>query len=128
METDARTDGICKTERAGCFDTAADVLDRSTRITHEPCAIVNVGEEATGEHFETRDDALAREGLDALLRSRIGNLHLQRALSKAEPQRLRHEGLHLRLEDHVVACYPQVDVTLADEGRYVGRWEEDAVL
>jgi hypothetical protein len=26
-----------------------------------------------------------------------------------------------------VARYPQVDVALADEGRYVGRWEEDAV-
>jgi hypothetical protein len=27
-----------------------------------------------------------------------------------------------------VACYSQIDVALADEGGYVARWEEDAVV
>lgn len=123
---DARTDSVCETECAGSFDAAADVLDQSTRIGDEPGAIVNVREEAPGEHFEARDDTLPCESLGALHRSRFGNLHLQRALAKAEPQRFRHEGLHLRFEDHVVARDAQVDVALADEGRYVGCWEEDA--
>ena len=91
----ARTDGICETEGAGCFDAATDVLDRSTRITYEPRAIVDILEKATCEHFEARDDAFAREILDALYRTRRGNLHLERALAKAEPQRFRHERLHL---------------------------------
>ena len=85
IKKDARTDGICEAECAGCFDTAADVLDRCTRVTDEPHMIVDVREEAPGEHFEARDDALTRESLDALHRPRIGNLHLQRALAEAEP-------------------------------------------
>jgi hypothetical protein len=27
-----------------------------------------------------------------------------------------------------VAGYAQIDVALADEGGYVGRWEEDAII
>ena len=27
-----------------------------------------------------------------------------------------------------MACYAQIDVALADEGGYVARWEEDAVV
>ena len=77
LKEDARTDGICETECAGCFDTATDVLDRSTRITDEPSTIVDILEEATCEYFEARDDAFARESFDALYRTRIGNLHLQ---------------------------------------------------
>ena len=127
MKRDARTDSICETECAGGFDAAADVLDQSTRIADEPGATVDVREEAPGEHLEARDDTLPRESLGALHWPRFGNLHLQRALAEAEPQRFRHEGLHLRFEDHVVARDAQVDVALADEGRYVGRREEDAV-
>jgi hypothetical protein len=122
-----RTDGICETECAGCFDTPAYVLDRGTGIAYEPRTIVDILEEATCEYFEARDDAFAREGLDALYRTRNGHLHLQRALAEAEPERFRHERLHLCFQDHVVACYAHVDVALADEGGYVGRWEEDAV-
>ena len=128
MKQDARTDSVCETKCAGCFDAAPDVLDRRTRIADKPCALVNVREEAPGEHFEARDDALSREGLGMLHRPRFGNLHLQRALAEAEPQCLRHEGLHLGLEDDVVARDAEVDVALADEGRDVGRREEDAVL
>jgi hypothetical protein len=128
MKQEGRTDSVCETEGAGGFDAAADVLDRGTRIADEPCAPVNVREEARGEHFEARDDALSRESLGGLHCPRFGNLYLQRALAEAEPQCLRHEGFHLGLEDDVVACYAEIDVALADEGRYVGRREEDAVL
>jgi hypothetical protein len=85
LEKKTRTDGICETERAGCFDTAADVLDRSTCITDEPGTIVDVLEEVTCEYFEARDDSFARESLDALYWTRLGNLHLQCALAEAEP-------------------------------------------
>jgi hypothetical protein len=84
LKEDARTDAICETECAGCFDTAADVLDRSTCVTDEPGAIVNILEEATCEYFEARDDAFARESLDGLYRTRLRNLYLQCTLAKAE--------------------------------------------
>ena len=121
-----RTDGICEAQRTGGLDASTDVLDRGARVADEPRAVVDAGEEAAGEHLEAGDDALAGKLVDALHGALVGHLHLQRALAKAESQRLAHEGLHLRFEDDVVARDADVDVALTDEGGYVGRGEEDA--
>ena len=80
-----RTDGICEPEGTGSFDASADVFDRGARVPDESGAIVDVRKVAGGEDLETGDDALARERLDAPYGSRFGNLHLERALSEAEP-------------------------------------------
>ena len=95
LERGERTDSICEPEGTGRFDASADVFDRGARVPDEPGAIVDVRKVARGEDLEAGDDALARERVDAPHGSRFGNLHLERALSKAEPERLGHEGLHL---------------------------------
>jgi len=123
---EARTDGICEAQSAGGLDAASDVLDRGARVADEAGAVIDVREEAGGEHLEARDDALARERCDVVHGRRLGYLHLQRALSKAERERLGHEGVHLGLEDHVLTRDAEIDVAFSDEGGYVGCGEEDA--
>ena len=79
------------------------------------------------EDFEARDDAFSCERLYVAHGRSVGDLYLQRALSKAETEGLGDVRLHLGFEDDVVACDTKVDVALADEGGNVGRREEDAV-
>ncbi len=122
MEEDRRTDAICEAERARGLDAAADILDlRACVVALEARAFVDVREEAGREDLEARDDTLSRERVDVVHGRGVGHLHLQRALAKAEAQRLRDVRFHLRLEDHVVARDAEVDVALADERGDVGR-------
>lgn len=119
-------DAICEAECARGLDTAADILDLGTGIVAlDAGALVDVREEMAREDLEARDDALSRERIDAIHGRGFGHLHLQRALAKAEAQRLRDVGLHLRLEDDVVARDAEVDVALADERGDVRRGQED---
>ena len=61
-------------------DVGVELADvREDDVAHDGVA------ELFGEHLEAGDDALACERVDAAHGSRFGDLHLERALSEAEP-------------------------------------------
>lgn len=120
---------VRQSERARRLDAPAHILDRRPRflpsLPGEPR--VERGEVRAREDLEARDNALAGERVDRLVRPVLGDLDLQRALAEAKAEDFGDVHLHLRLEDDVVARYAQVNVALADKGGDVRGRKEDPV-
>lgn len=120
-----RTDAVRKAQRACRLDTAANVLDLGLDALL-PALGIQLAKVPSRKDLEAGDDLLADEILDRLDVASLGHLDLQLALSELELERLRDESVHVCFRNHVLARDAEVDVTLADEARDVGRREEDA--
>lgn len=125
-ERGRRTDTICETEGASGLDRTPNVLYPS-RTLFESGVLVEFAKVLAREHFETRDDFFARQVPDRLDRSLLGHLDLEFALAEPELEFFRHEPVHVRFGDHVLTRDPEVNISLSDETRNVGRGEEHAV-
>ena len=77
------TNSVCQSERAGGFNTAANVLNLRLSIAGELQLRVELFEVLSREHLERSDDALACERLDSFDGAGLRHLHLESALAEA---------------------------------------------
>lgn len=124
----ALTNPVSEPKRTRCLHTSAHILDLCRLRCLALVLCVEALEVLPGQVVEASGHLSPNEVVGCLeAGARLGHLHLQRALAKAQLHLLCHEPCDVGagLGHHVLPRDAQVDVALADEARNIGCGQKD---